>query len=146
MRRAGVDADAHADRTPRERCERLICGVECIGRRREGDEERISLRIDLDTAVGSEHMPQDPAVLGKRLGVGGSAKLVQQPCRALHVGEKERDYSRGKIASHGLHDAASRGAVVIAPSGSRIGSSPEAAGRRILERIWNAAVAINGKR
>jgi len=46
--RAGVDADAHTDRTRSERSERLAGRVERTHRHREGDEERVALRIDLD--------------------------------------------------------------------------------------------------
>jgi hypothetical protein len=55
----------------------------------EGDDGGVAQRIDLDTTVGAEHPPQDRAVLGERLRLGGHAELVQQLRRALYVGGEE---------------------------------------------------------
>jgi len=57
MRRSGVQADSHADRAGFERGLRVGCRGERTGRRREGDEERVSLRVDLDAPVCSEGAP-----------------------------------------------------------------------------------------
>jgi hypothetical protein len=100
MRRTGVEAHAHPDRAGREALERLPRRGERTRRGREGDEERVSLRVDLNPAVGAERAPHDPAVLGERLRVALSAELVQELGRTLHVGEEERDCSGRKIAPH----------------------------------------------
>ena len=93
IRRAGVQAHAHAHLTRRERplalrgtSERTVCG----GKR---EEERVPLRIDLDTAVAVESIPQHSAVLGQGCGVSGVPERVEQPGRAVDVGEEERDGS-----------------------------------------------------
>ena len=65
------------------------------GRRREGEEEGVALRVDLDAAVASARLADDAAVLGERLRVGLGAELVQQPRRALDVGEEEGDGAGG---------------------------------------------------
>ena len=49
-----MDADAHADRTRRERLRAFRGRLERARRGGEGDEEGVSLRIDLDTAVARE--------------------------------------------------------------------------------------------
>ena len=46
-------------------------------RRREGDEEGVALRVDLDSAVRGERLAQDPAMLGERL-----ARIAPRPVRA----------------------------------------------------------------
>ena len=83
------------------------------GARREGDEEGVALRVDLDAAVAREGLAQDAAVLGERLCVGLAPELVQQPGRALDVGEEEGDGSGGEIAWHGImmRDGDGRGLV-----------------------------------
>src|SRR5439155_14573719 len=57
------------------------------------------LRIDLDTAVAVESIPQHSAVLGQGCGVSGVPELVEQPGRAVDVGEEERDGSTRQIDS-----------------------------------------------
>jgi hypothetical protein len=57
-------------------------GVACAG---EGIEERIALRIDLDTASGSEALANEPPVLGKDVRVALAETLPgarsSPPCR-----------------------------------------------------------------
>ena len=43
-------------------------------------------------------------MLRERLRIRTRAQLVQELCRALHIGEEEGDGSGGEIPSHGPHD------------------------------------------
>jgi hypothetical protein len=49
-----------------------------LPRRSEGDEERVPLRVDLDSAVTGEHLTQHPPVLDEQLRIS-LAVLLQQP-------------------------------------------------------------------
>ena len=60
---AGVQTDAYADRPRAQGFNTLAGGVHCPGRRREGVEEGISLRIHLDAAVALKCHPQSAAVV-----------------------------------------------------------------------------------
>ena len=88
--RARVQSHPHPNGPAVERGLALGCRRDRLGRAREGVEERAALGVDLDAAVAGEGVPQYPPVLGKRLRVA-VAELVQQPRRALDVGEEERD-------------------------------------------------------
>ena len=68
--------------------------------RRKGEEERVSLRVHLHSAVAAQASRITPPVLGKRLGVRLGAELVQQLRRALDVGEEERDGAGRQIHAH----------------------------------------------
>ena len=99
-RRSGVEADADVDRAGRQRLgERSGCR-EGAGRRRKSEEEGISLCVDLDATLGRARLPDDPAVLGERLGVRLGAERVQELRRALDVGEEEGDGAGREIVSH----------------------------------------------
>src|SRR5688572_1163127 len=78
MRGAGMDAHPHADRPEGQSLERLRRGGERSRSSREGDEEGVSLRIDLDAAVGLKRAAQDAAMLGEPFGVLLGPELVQQ--------------------------------------------------------------------
>ena len=93
-----MEAHPHAHRTGGEPVTGRARGVcrSCSGR--EGDEERVALRVDLGAAVLRGRFANDPPVLGERVGVPRGAELVQQPRRAFDVGEEERDRSLGKRA------------------------------------------------
>ena len=97
-RSARVQAHAHADRSrfePFVRRPRGFCGsLRC----RERDEERVALRVDLDTAVRRGRLAHDLPVLGERVGVPRRPELVQQACRAFDVGEQQRHRPLRKIA------------------------------------------------
>jgi hypothetical protein len=67
---------------------------------REGDEERVSLRVHLDPAVRGERGSQQAAMVGQRIGVRSRSEGVQEPRRALDVGEEERDRASGQIRPH----------------------------------------------
>ena len=64
-----MDAHAHPDVAPGKAFERRGCCLEGARRSREGDEERVPLCIDLDSAVGGEGLANHAAVLGESLGV-----------------------------------------------------------------------------
>jgi len=77
MRRARVQPHPHPDRAASQR---LLRRPRSRGRPRggrEGDEERIPLRVDLDAAVRGERCPHQPPMLRQRLGIAVRAKLVQ---------------------------------------------------------------------
>ena len=66
QRRAGVEAHPHGQL---ELLLRLARCVERAGRGREGNEERVALRVDLDAAVALERLAHDAPVLGERVRV-----------------------------------------------------------------------------
>ena len=76
-------------------------GLLCPG---EGNEEGVSLRINLMTAMAGDRGADQAAVLGQDLRVAPSQRL-DQPRRTLDIGEQEGDYPIGKLA----HAAASAG-------------------------------------
>jgi hypothetical protein len=83
--------------------ERLVAGARSSRgalRCREGDEEGVALRIHLDAAVRGEGLPQRLPMLAERLGVRVRAERVQQPRRALHVGEEECDRAGRELGAH----------------------------------------------
>src|ERR1700682_1763917 len=71
-------------------------------RGRERDEERVTLRVDLDAAMRGERFAQDAPMLGERLCVVSGAERVQELRRAHDVGEEEGDGAGREIAAHGL--------------------------------------------
>jgi hypothetical protein len=75
-RLAGVQAHPNTDRAPAQGALSFCRRAERVRRTGEGDEERVALRIDLDTAVAREGLPQHPPVLGQCVGVG-VAELLQ---------------------------------------------------------------------
>src|SRR6266511_3806113 len=88
---ARMDAHPHPDRTRSEHLLALRRRHQRLARLWEGVEEGVSLRIDLDAAAGREGLPQESAVLGERLDVALLPELLDQPGRALDVGEEESD-------------------------------------------------------
>ena len=76
------------------------CRRERPWRGREGEEEGVALRVDLDAALGGAGLPDHAPVLGERLRVPLGAELVQQPRRALDVGEEEGDGAGREVVSH----------------------------------------------
>ena len=91
-----------ADRPGRERVLPLAGRGDGARRGREGDEERVALRVDLDAAVRGEGVAQHAPVLGERLRVRLGPERVQQPRRALDVREEERDGAGRELGAHGL--------------------------------------------
>jgi hypothetical protein len=75
-----------------------FCGCsECVGGAWKRDEEGIALRVDLDTVVSRERLAQDPAVLGKQVGVSRFV-FLEESRRALDIREEKRDGPSGKLA------------------------------------------------
>ena len=101
QRRPGVQPDPHPDRARSERLRHRRRRSERARRRREREEERIALRVDLDATLGSAGLADHAPVLGERVGVRLGAELVQQPRRALDVGEEERDRAGRELRAHG---------------------------------------------
>ena len=95
---ASVQAHPNAHRTGVEPVAGVLCGGCCSFGRRESDEERVTLGVDLDSAVLGRRLTHDPPMLCERFGVPSRAELVQQSRRPLDVGEEERDRSFGKRA------------------------------------------------
>jgi hypothetical protein len=96
-----MHTDPYVNRTRRERIrdrrgggKRGRCGAE-------REEEGIALRIDLHPTLGSACFSDQAPVLGECLRVQLSAELVQEPGRALDVGEEEGDSADGKVGAHG---------------------------------------------
>ena len=79
----------------------LECALRLLGRRQrvrgagEDDEEGVALGVDLDPAVAFERLAEDAAVLAQDVGIA-LAELVEEPGRALDVGEDEGDGPGGK--------------------------------------------------
>ena len=89
-RRAHVHADAQLNRAFCERFGdrlRRCDGSRCRG---EGEEECVSLRVDLDAARRGARQADRLTVLGECLRIGLRAELVQKPRRAFDVGEQQR--------------------------------------------------------
>ena len=101
-RRAGVHADRAPGSGPDASARRCGGCRERGGRGREGEEEGVALRVDLDPALGGARVADHAAVLGERLRVGLGAELVQELRRALDVGEEEGDGAGRKVVAHGV--------------------------------------------
>jgi hypothetical protein len=66
--------------------------------RREDDEKRVTLSIDLHPAMTRKRFPQRAPMRGQGLRVRLAAKLMQQPRRTLDVGEEKSHRAAGEIA------------------------------------------------
>ena len=77
-------------------------------RRGKGEEERVALRVHLDSTLPSAGLADHAAVLGEGDCVRVGPELVQQLRRALNVGEEEGDGAGGKVAPHMRHHAPKR--------------------------------------
>jgi hypothetical protein len=73
---------------------------ECARRGGEGEKEGIALRVHLDTVVAGARLSYQAAMLGQCLRVTLGAELLEQPRRALNVGEEEGDGARREVVSH----------------------------------------------
>jgi hypothetical protein len=93
---ARVDPHPHADRSPGQALLRLDGGLDGPAGRREPDEERIALGVDLHASVPLEGVAKHGTVLGQRGGVSLLAELVEQSRRALDIGEQKRDDPAGQ--------------------------------------------------
>jgi hypothetical protein len=90
-RSPGVQTHPDLDRSGSERLGESGGGRQRSGRRREGEEEGVSLGIDLDAPLGRARLPDQQPVLGECLGVGLRSQLAQELRRALDVREEEGD-------------------------------------------------------
>ena len=100
-RLAGMQAHAHADRAPFERGAAGGGGKQRIRGFREGDEERVALRVYLDATVGLERLAQRSSVAGEDLCIAVT-ELVDQPRGPFHVGEQEGNGSARQVAHSGI--------------------------------------------
>ena len=99
-RLAGVQPHPDLDRTRLERhirCRRSSDPRPGIG---EHEQERITLRVYLDTALGGEELAKHSTMLCKRLCVCLRSEFVQQPRRPLDVSEQEGDGRAWEPAPH----------------------------------------------
>jgi hypothetical protein len=103
-RRAGVQAYANANRAARERRGRLLGRLERTLCRAEGNEEGVALRVYLHATLGRKRLAQRATVLGERLRIALRTEFVQEPGRALDVGEEEGD-GPGREVTHGSSEA-----------------------------------------
>ena len=85
-----------------ERALTLDRSEEGVARARERDEERVALRVDLVSAVSVERLAEQALMVGQH-GAVVLAELLDEPRRALDVGEEERDR-----AGRGFHHGAKR--------------------------------------
>ena len=98
-RLARVQPHPHAYRPVGQCALAVRSGGDGVRRAGEGDEERVTLRVDLDAFVLGERRAESPPMLVQRLPVVVS-ELVQQPRRALHVREQQRHDAGREIAHH----------------------------------------------
>ncbi len=77
-RRPCVQADAQADGTWLEPLGDGSCGLESSGRRGEGDEESVPLRVDLDSSGGHARLAHNTPMLRERSRISFHAELVQE--------------------------------------------------------------------
>ncbi len=96
-----MDAHAHPNRSRAQTFECFGGRPQSAGRSREGDEESIPLRIDLDALIGRERHTQDTAMLRQHPRVLLRAQFMQQLRRTLDVGEEEGDGAGGQITHLG---------------------------------------------
>ena len=89
----------HAHPAARKGCLRICSRRHSVRRAREDDEERVPLRVDLDSVVAAPGFSQDAVVLGQHVGVLVT-DLLQQPGRALDVGEEECHRPGRKLGVH----------------------------------------------
>jgi hypothetical protein len=83
---------------PLQRPLSLDRGGESPGRREKRDEERISLRVDLDSAVGPKGLAEQPLMGLEHFGVA-LPQALEQPGASLDVGEQKGNCPRRKVAS-----------------------------------------------
>src|SRR5438034_2057874 len=104
-RRSRVQAHPHPDRTRREPFANRPSCVARSRRSREGNEEGVSLGVNLDTAETCASLADQTAVLGERLRIPLGPELLEQPRRPLNVAEEKGDRSRRKDSLHKRHHA-----------------------------------------
>ena len=95
-----VQPDPQPNRPVRELPRDRSRGLEGARRRREGDEERVALRVHLDPALRRARLSHDPPMLREHLRIPLRAQIVQELGRALHVREEEGDGAGRKAGPH----------------------------------------------
>ena len=124
---AGEDAHADADLSPAgpavlgERALRPCGRTDGVAGSGEGDEEGIALRVDFVASRLGDRLAQQPVVVGQHLGVTRLSELVQEPRRALDVGEEKGDGSArgGDGHVHRRVPRARRGPAGVATAAAR---------------------------
>ena len=101
---AGMDPHSDSGRARRKAVLSDPRRLDGVGGSGECEEERVTLRVDLDAPVRCGGLAKDPAMLGEHPDVG-VAQFAKQAGRALDVREDERDRSRWEIGSHVRDDA-----------------------------------------
>jgi hypothetical protein len=96
QRLAGVEPDADPDWALAQHLVGVDRGRECATGTRERDEERVSLRADLDAAVPSENRTKTTMVIPEQI-YTGIPNFLQQPRRALNVGEQKVTVPLGSL-------------------------------------------------
>ena len=74
-----------------ERPLRLRCSEQRLARIGEGEVEGVALHLHLHSTLAGERLPEQAAVMFERSYVCLFAEPLQQPRRALNVGEEQRD-------------------------------------------------------
>ena len=115
QRRSRVKADPYLDRARGECFGDGFGSCRGAGRRREGEEEGITLRVDLDASLGGTGSADHAAVLGESIGVPFGAERVEQPRRSLDVREQEGDGAAREIAPHRGPDHATADQAGLVP-------------------------------
>ena len=118
-RLARVQPHPHAYRPVGQRALAVRGSGDGVRRAGEGDEERVTLRVDLDALVVGKGGAESPPMLVQRLPVVVT-ELVQQPRRALDVREQQR-HDAGREIAHHPHD---HGATPLrCPADKRVAAS-----------------------
>ena len=105
VRRPGMDPDPHPDRASRQTGDRVRSRTKRPRPCRKGDKEGVALRVDLDSPLRRKGLAHDPPVHSERLPVSLRPQLVQEPGRALNVGEEKSNGARRKVTPHKCHHA-----------------------------------------
>ena len=125
-RLARVQPHAHANR-PAGKCALGVRGGGDGARRAgEGDEERITLRVDLDALVVGKRRAELPPMLVQRLPVV-VAELMQQPRRALHIGEQQGHDTARETAHHRTRSCADARSLSSGQTAAASVSTPRSA-------------------
>jgi hypothetical protein len=72
-----MDTNPHPNRPRRKRALSIACGSQSLTGSSEGNEERISLRVHLHTAVTRKYLPKQSPMLQEHVGVPVTELLHQ---------------------------------------------------------------------
>jgi hypothetical protein len=95
-----MQSDAHLDGARGKRIGESRCRSQGSGGAWEGEEEGISLGVDLDSAFRGTGLANQAPVVGQDGGIALCTELVQEPRRALDVGEEKRDRAGRELGPH----------------------------------------------